>query len=206
MDKAVEARLIERIRKGDSEAFSALVLEYEKPVFNIALRMTGSREDAEDISQESFIKAYNSLSSYRGDAAFSTWLYRIVSNTCLDFLRKQKNRQALSLSVENDDEETEELDISDESSSPEQLLERKLTRESVQRGLSALSEEHRSVLLLREIQGLSYDEIGSALGLEAGTVKSRIARARKKLCDFLIAEGNIPEKYTSSNRNGGEKP
>lgn len=205
MDREIELKLVQRVVSGDMEAFSSLVLAYEKQVFNIALRMVGNREDAEDISQESFIKAYNSLSNFRGDASFSSWLFRIVSNTCLDHLRKIKNRQTLSLSTENEDEETEEYDIADESFSPEELLEKKLTKESIQRGLEELSEEHRTVLVLREIQGLSYDEIAQVLEIESGTVKSRIARARKKLCAFLVRDGNIPDYISSNYKNGGEK-
>lgn len=205
MDREIELKLVQRVVSGDTEAFSALVLAYEKQVFNIALRMVGNREDAEDISQDSFIKAYNSLSSFRGESSFSSWLFRIVSNTCLDHLRKQKNHQTLSLSTENEDEETEEFDIADESFSPEELLEKKLTKESIQRGLGKLSEEHRAVLVLREIQGMSYDEIADALQIESGTVKSRIARARKKLCAFLVQDGNIPEYISSNYKDGGEK-
>lgn len=205
MDRELENRLIKRVLKGDTEAFSALVTEYQSPVYNLALRMLGNREDAEDIAQESFIKAYNSLSSFKGTASFQSWLLRIVTNTCLDELRKSKNRRTVSLSVENEDEQTEELDIADTSLSPDALLDRKLTAESVQRGIKELSPEFRAVLLLREINGLSYDEIGKTLGLEAGTVKSRIARARKKLCEFLIRDGNIPERYSSINKNGGDR-
>ena len=91
----------------------------------------------------------------------------------------------------------------DESASPEKLLEQKLTREAVQRGLNQLPDEQRQILLLRELRGLSYEEIGEALGLEAGTVKSRIFRARKRLCAFLLADGNIPDQYTSNASKGG---
>ena len=95
------------------------------------------------------------------------------------------------------------MDIPDTSASPETLLERKLTRDAVRRGLSVLTEDQREILLLREISGLSYEEIGQTLGLESGTVKSRISRARKKLCDFLRADGNIPDAYTSNRTEGG---
>ena len=99
-----------------------------------------------------------------------------------------------------------ELDIADESQSPEALLERKLTREAVRRGLDSLPEEQRQILLLREIQGFSYEEIAGALNLESGTVKSRIFRARKRLCAFLLRDGNIPEFVSSSNTGGGDEP
>ena len=189
---------------GDANAFETLVLEYEKNVYNIALRMTGNSEDAADMTQEAFIKAYNSLQSFRGDSKFSVWLYRIVSNVCLDFLRSKNRRPTVSLSVEDDDGEDAQLDVADESQSPELLLDRKLTRYSVRRGLDSLPPDYRQILLLREIQGLSYDEIAQALSLEVGTVKSRIFRARKRLCTFLIDDGNISDFSSSGKMKGGE--
>ena len=203
MTREQEAAVIRRVLDGEVNAFEDLVAAYEKNVYNLALRMTGNAQDAEDMAQEAFIKAYNSLSNFRGDSKFSVWLYRIVSNVCLDFLRRQNRRPASSLSQEDDDGEDVQLDIPDESQSPEQLLEQQLTREAVQRGLQALGEDQRQILLLREIQGLSYEEIAQALDLEEGTVKSRIFRARKKLCAFLLADGNIPDSFASSKQGGG---
>ena len=204
MTREQEAAVIQAVLDGDVNAYEALVKEYEKNVYNLALRMTGNSEDAADMAQEAFIKAYNSLTAFRGDSKFSVWLYRIVSNVCLDFLRSRSRKQTVSLSTENDDGEEVELDIADETHSPEQLLDRSLTRDAVRRGLAALPPDHREILLLREIQGLSYEEIADVLGLEAGTVKSRIFRARKKVCSFLIKDGNIPEFVSSSKERGGD--
>ena len=204
MTREQEAAVIQAVLDGDVNAYEALVKEYEKNVYNLALRMTGNSEDAADMAQEAFIKAYNSLTAFRGDSKFSVWLYRIVSNVCLDFLRSRSRKQTVSLSSENDDGEEVDLDIADETHSPEQLLDRSLTRDAVRRGLAALPPDHREILLLREIQGLSYEEIADVLGLEAGTVKSRIFRARKKLCSFLIKDGNIPEFVSSSKERGGD--
>lgn len=206
MTRQEEAQVIEQILKGDINAYEQLVTRYEKSVYNLALRMTDNAEDAADMAQEAFIKAYNSLGSFRGDSKFSVWLYRIVSNVCLDFLRKQSRRPAMSLSVEDDDGEDVQLDVPDESMSPESLLERKLTRESVRAGLARLPEDYRQILLLRELQGLSYDEIAQTLDIGVGTVKSRIFRAREKLCAFLSKDGNIPEFVSSSNKRGGGTP
>ena len=202
MTREEELAVIRRVQDGDVNAFEDLVAAYEKNVYNLALRMTGSPQDAEDMAQEAFLKAYHSLSSFRGESKFSVWLYRIVSNLCLDFLRKRKKQSTFSLSVEDDEGEEAQLDLPDLSQSPEALLEKKLTREAVQRGLAALPEDARHILLLREIQGLSYEEIGEALGLEAGTVKSRIFRARKRLCAFLLADGNIPDAFSSGQSKG----
>ena len=170
---------MQRVLAGDADAFEPLVRAHEKAVYNLALRFLEKPEDAEDAAQEAFVKAYRSLESFQRESRFSTWLYRIVTNVCLDMLRARRRRQERPLEVENDEEERETLEIPDERFSPERLLDRKLTREAVQRGLNALSEEGRSVLLLREIRGMSYEEIGETLGLEPGTVRSRIFRARK---------------------------
>jgi len=189
---------VRRVLDGDADAFSPLVEAYQKNVYNLALRMTGNPEDALDMAQEAFIRAYNSLSSFRGDSKFSVWLYRIVSNVCLDFLRARKGRAAVSLSQTGPDGEDTALEIPDERALPEAELERALTRDAVRRGLQALPDDQREILLLREIQGLSYEEIAAALSLEGGTVKSRIFRARKKLCAYLLADGNISEVYSST--------
>ncbi len=201
-----EKHCIERVLKGDANAFEHLVHAYEKTVYNLALRTLGNREDAEDVTQEAFLKAYRSLDSFRGDSKFSVWLYRIVSNLCLDLLRSRQRKPVQSLTVEDDDGEIGELEISDEHFSPEKLLDRKLTRESVQRGLSALPDDTRQILLLRELQGMSYEEIGQALDLEPGTVKSRIFRARKRLCAFLLQDGNLPDSLASKYSGGGDRP
>ena len=206
MTRQEEAQVIERVLAGDVNAYEELVTKYEKSVYNLALRMTDNAEDAADMAQEAFIKAYNSLSGFRGDSKFSVWLYRIVSNVCLDFLRKQSRRPAVSLSVEDDDGEEVQMDVPDDSMSPQQMLERQLTREAVREGLSQLPEDYRQILLLRELQGLSYDEIAQALDIGVGTVKSRIFRAREKLCEFLNQTGNIPDYVASSNKRGGGKP
>lgn len=198
-----EIRAVQRVLAGDADAFEPLVRAHEKAVYNLALRFLEKPEDAEDAAQEAFVKAYRSLESFQRESRFSTWLYRIVTNVCLDMLRARRRRQERPLEVENDEEERETLEIPDERFSPERLLDRKLTREAVQRGLNALSEEGRSVLLLREIRGMSYEEIGETLGLEPGTVRSRIFRARKKLCALLMQDGNFSALASSKEMKGG---
>ncbi len=205
MTREQEAMIVQRIIGGETEAFELLVLEYQKNVYNVALRITGNAEDAADMAQEAFIKAFNSISSFKGDSRFSVWLYRIVSNVSVDFLRSKARRPSSSLSIENEEGETVELEIADESLSPEKLLETKLSSQAVRRGLDSLPEDYRQILLLREIQGLSYDEIAQILDIEIGTVKSRIFRARKKLCAYLIKDGNIPDFVSSGIIEGGER-
>ena len=203
MTREEELEIILRVRAGDTDAFEALVLEHQNKVYSLALRMVGNEEDARDMAQEAFIRAFNSLASFRGESKFSVWLYRLTSNICIDCLRGRATRRTVSLSWEDEDGEEGELEIPDERFSPEARLERTELRESVRRGLDSLSPEYREILLLREINGLSYDEISRALNLEEGTVKSRIFRARKKLSEFLIREGNIPGSIASNERKGG---
>ena len=203
MTREEELRLVRRVQSGEAEAFEELVRAHEKTVYNLALRLVGNPQDAEDMAQEAFLKVYRSLPEFRGESKFSVWLYRIVSNVCLDHLRHQGRRPASSLTTEDEDGEEQQWDVPDESQSPERLLEQKLTREAVQRGLETLPEDQRQILLLREIRGMSYEEIGAALDLEPGTVKSRIFRARKKLVAWLLADGNIPDAYASKGTGKG---
>ena len=204
MTRQEEQEIIQRVLSGDTEAFEALVLEHQNKVYSLALRMVGNEEDARDMAQEAFIRAFNSLTGFRGDSKFSVWLYRLTSNICIDFLRSRAKKRTVSMTWTDDEgEDAGELEIPDERFMPEQSLERASVRESVQRGLDSLSPQYREILLLREINGLSYDEISEALGIEPGTVKSRIFRARKKLCDFLLREGNIPEFGASNAPKAG---
>lgn len=204
MTREQEREIIDRVLSGDTEAFEALVLEHQNKVYSLALRMVGNEEDARDMAQESFIRAFSSLTGFRGDSKFSVWLYRLTSNICIDFLRSRAKKRTVSMTWTDDEgDDAGELEIPDERFSPEEQFDRTSIRESVQRGLDSLSPQYREILVLREINGLSYEEIGRVLGIEEGTVKSRIFRARKKLCDFLLREGNIPEFGASNAPKGG---
>ncbi len=205
MNQLSEKEIIERVLGGDVNAFEELVLRYEGTVYNLALRMVSNREDAADMTQEAFIKAYNSLPSFRGDSRFSSWLYRIASNVCLDFLRSKSRRPQSSLTAEGDDDGDVQLDIPDPAAGPEEQLMKKLSMQSLSEGLKLLPDNQRQILAMRELGGMSYAEIGEALSLEEGTVKSRIFRARKKLCAFLLESGNIPESLASNTVKGGGK-
>lgn len=200
-----DTEIIERVLSGETEAFEQLVLEHQKNVYNLALRMVGNPDDAYDMSQEAFIKAFNSLKSFRGESKFSVWLYRLTSNVCIDFLRKRKRRSELSLT--EDDEEGGQIELADSRFTPESEVEKNELREAVKSGIESLPEDYRSVIVLREINGLSYEEIAEVTGLEAGTVKSRLFRARKRLCSLLVdyKNGNIPESPPSKGQRGGAK-
>lgn len=187
-----EQELVERAQKGDETAFEVLVTDNEKRIYNLCRRLTGNPEDAAELTQEAFLNAWRGLSRFQGESSFSTWLYRLASNACIDFLRKEKRRQNLSMTVSLDDEEeARQVELPDERYAPERELERTEVRQAVAAGLERLTPEHRQVLVMREINGLSYAEIGAVLGLEEGTVKSRIARARNALRKVLTERGNF---------------
>lgn len=197
IDRDEELEIVRAVQNGDSDAFEKLLLENQTKVYNLALRMVGNADDAFDMTQEAFIKAFSSISGFRGDSRFSVWLYRLTTNICLDFLRREKRRPHSSLTY-TEDSGDREFEIPDERFSPQEEAEKKELREAVRRGLALMPADYRAILLLREIDGLSYEEIGDALSLEAGTVKSRIFRARKKLCDILSADRNFPYRSASN--------
>ncbi len=201
MTREEELEIVRQVQDGDSSAFESLVLSHQTKVYNLSLRMVGNEDDALDMAQESFIRAYNSIGSFRGDCRFSVWLYRLTTNICLDFLRSESRKAHISLTYAEDDCERE-LEIPDERFSPQSEAERAELRAAVRRGMKHLPADYRAILLLREIDGLSYDEIGKALELEAGTVKSRIFRARKKLCEILLSDRNF--SYTSESKERKE--
>ena len=187
-----EQELVERAKRGDETAFEALVTDNEKRIYNLCRRLVGNPEDAAELTQEAFLNAWRGLGRFQGESSFSTWRYRLASNACIDFLRKEKRRQSLSMTVSlDDDEEERQVELPDERYAPEGELERAEARRAVAEGLEKLTAEHRQVLVMRELNGLSYAEIGTVLGLEEGTVKSRIARARNALRKVLTEQGNF---------------
>jgi len=189
--KVKERETIDRVLSGDTEAFESLVLQNQRKIYNLCLRMTGNPEDASDLVQDAFLKAYQNLASFKGESGFSLWLYRLTSNVCIDHLRREKRREKSSLTYIDESGEAMELELPDERFAPETELERRQTAEGIQKGLDALTAEHRQILILREINGLSYDEIAEILAIHAGTVKSRIARARLNLRKILLEDGNF---------------
>ena len=178
-----ELRAIARARQGDADAFSHLVHSYETSVYRLALRMCGNPHDAEEVAQEAFVAAWKGLPSFRGESKFSSWLYQLTTNAAINFLRKEKrHRGAVPL------EDGAELAAE---GTPQQAAEAAELREALQQALDSLTPEHRQIFLLRQMRQLSYEEIGQLLGLESGTVKSRLNRAKKQLRQILLQQGNF---------------
>lgn len=190
MTREEEAKAIRAVLDGDADAFEALVKACEKQVYHIALNMTGSEEDAFDISQDVFLKAYRSLRSFRQESSFQTWVCRLAANRCIDFLRKQKRRGKI-VSLDEPDDLGRLPELPDERYAPEQVVERRERTRLLREAMQKLPEEQRIILVLREVEGFSYQEISEALALEPGTVKSRIARARARLAGLLTEHGNF---------------
>ncbi|SHH72479.1 RNA polymerase sigma-70 factor, ECF subfamily [Sporobacter termitidis DSM 10068] len=191
MTAAEELEIIDRVRGGDRSAFEALVLDNQKKVYNLALKMTGNENDALDIAQESFIKAYTGLKSFRGDSRFSVWLYRLVYNLCIDFSRKKQRTDTTSLTYVNDDGEYADMEVPDLRYAPEVASEKRELRAAVSKGIQALPPKHREILVMREVTGMSYEDIAITLNISEGTVKSRLSRARMNLAALLSQYGTF---------------
>ena len=191
-----EQEWINAARAGDQDAFAELIQLYEKRVLALTQRMCKNPEDAAEAAQEAFFAAWQGLKRFRGESSFSTWLYRLASNACVDLLRREGRRQAAA----SLDDEDLNLDMPASLPSPQEEAERRELREQIEKGLQTLPPEYRAVLVLREIHQLHYEEIAEALGVDVGTVKSRISRRRKRLRGFLLESGNFspapPSKET----------
>ena len=180
-----EQRWIAAARNGDQESFEKLVRLYEKRVFSLTSRMCRNSAAA----QEAFWAAWQALPAFRGDASFATWLYRLVSNACVDILRREGRHQVMAGPSLDDEESSPEPP--DKSPSPHALAERAELRRQIEAGLAALPPEYRQVLILREIHQCTYDEIAQICSIDLGTVKSRINRGRKRLRKILLESGNF---------------
>ena len=187
--------IIKRVLSGEKEAFEELVVHNQKNVYNLALKLTCNEEDALDISQEAFFKAYTRLADFRGESKFSVWMYRLTYNLCMDFLRKKQRHNTVSLTNSDSCDDNSEIEIPDARESPEHAVLRRETRNTIVESINELGDIHREILVMREVTGMSYDDIAATLGISEGTVKSRLARARKSLADILISKGTFPDGF-----------
>ena len=195
-DREIDHQLVQRAQKGDKRAFEMLVIKYQRKLARLLGRLVRDQAEVEDVTQEAFIKAYRALPSFRGDSAFYTWLYRIGINTAKNYLVSSNRRAPTVTTFDNEEAESfEDGDQLRETNTPENLLASKQIAETVNAAVMALPEELRAAITLREIEGLSYEEIAELMNCPIGTVRSRIFRARE-----AIAEKLRPQLGTAKDR------
>lgn len=187
----VEKDLIRRAKRGDVSAFEDLISGYEKKVYNTVYRFFNNAEDAMDITQEIFIKVFTSLRGFRENSSFSTWLYRIAVNTCIDFLRKKKEDM---LPIKEEMAVGGEIRLGSSPQLPEEFVEKQELKQALMKAINTLPEEQRMCVILRDIQGFSYTEISDILTCSLGTIKSRLSRGRRALKEKL----KDPELFSAS--------
>ena len=181
--KPTDEDLIERFQNGDVYAFDLIVKRYKNQLLNFVYRFLGNAEEAEDLVQETFLRVYRNRNAYQKVAKFSTWIYTIAGNLAKTELRKRKRRKFFSISDLGYDDK--DYDISDEAFNPERAVDGTMKEEIIHREIQALSPKFREVILLRDVQELSYEEISQIVNIPLGTVKSRVNRGRLKLQEKL---------------------
>ena len=185
-EREIDQALVERAQGGDQHAFDQLVSKYQRKLGRLLSRFIRDPAEVEDVSQEAFIKAYRALPSFRGDSAFYTWLYRIGINTAKNYLVAQGRRAPTSTEFDSEEAETfESADQLRDINTPESVLQSRQIGETINAAMDALPDELRSAIVLREIEGLSYEEIAAAMCCPIGTVRSRIFRAREAVAEKL---------------------
>ena len=200
-----DKHIVAQARRGELSAFEELVTRYEKRVYAIALRSSGSPEDAADITQEVFLRAWRSMKDFRGDSGFATWLFRITMNQCVDYARHKQSQPLTQPLVQGEDDEERELPLPDTAPSPEEHMENSELGRELAAALDEVSDEHRRIVLLRDVSGMSYTEIAEILEVSEGTVKSRLSRARIALRKILLKRGNLFHLPSSKDMEGGEE-
>ena len=179
--ESTDKELVKRVQRGDKGAFDLLVLKYEQKIVNLVMRYVRDPEQALDISQEAFIKAYRALPRFRGDSAFYTWLYRIAVNTAKNYLAAQR-RRPMDIELDLQDQEQYGLHAKlKETDTPETVSMSDETRDALERAIEALPDDLRTAIILRELDGMSYEEIAQTMDCPVGTVRSRIFRAREAI-------------------------
>ncbi len=203
---STEKNLVDLSAGGNVEAFETLIQSHQKKVYNIALRMTKNPEDAQELAQDTFVRAFIAIKKFRGESSFSTWLYRIAMNVCTDFLRKRNKAVVISIDQgaigsEND----QPIQLPEDAPGPDELSEKRQLKHLVRQAMDSLSAEHRQVLILRDLMDLSYRDIANTLSVSEGTIKSRINRAREGLKQVILKRPELFQDYVvKSNRKGGD--
>jgi len=187
-----EKYLLGLSKKGDVKAFEMLMEKYQKKVFNIALRLLGNHDDASEVTQEVFVKIFKSMGSFKGESQISTWIYRIATNACLDELRKRKNKWVMSLDEEYHRENGDYIiQVEDNKPTPDVIVEQKTLKAALNNAIDKLPEKYKLIIVLRDIQGFSYEQISDIVKTPVGTVKSRINRARLQLKEIILKEREL---------------
>jgi len=191
VDGLVRAALVRAAQEGDRAAFTKLVHVFSGPMYNLAYRMAGNADDAADLTQEIFVKLYRAIGQFRYRSKFSTWLCSLAANTCRSGMRKLgRRRDRERLCLDDGPDEGEVYEPADPGDRPDRVIERRETQAMIERAIGRLPEAFRSVIILRDLQGMAYDEIAEALACSIGTVKSRLARARMRVRDDLMVKRN----------------
>ncbi|OVZ63020.1 RNA polymerase sigma factor RpoE [Pigmentiphaga sp. NML080357] len=185
-ERDIDAELVARVQRGDKKAFELLMLKYQRKILRLLSRFIRDPSEVEDVAQEAFIKAYRALPQFRGESAFYTWLYRIAINTAKNHLVASGRRPSSPSEYENEDGETfDETDNLSDINTPESMMATREIAETVNLAIEALPEELRTAIVLREIEGMSYEDIAQSMGCPIGTVRSRIFRAREAIAARL---------------------
>jgi len=180
-EKNLDQALVEKVQRGDKHAFDLLVKKYQHRIMNVLSRYLHNPDDVKDITQEAFIKAYRALPTFRGDSAFYTWLYRIAINTAKNYLVAQSRRPTQGLVDNQEAEQYDNADLLRENATPERLLQKEQVQAVIHKAFEDLPDDLRTAISLRELEGMSYEEIADAMDCPIGTVRSRIFRAREAI-------------------------
>lgn len=201
-----EKQLIDRAKKGDADAFNDLMGRYSRNIFNIGLQMLRDRDDASDMAQETMLKVYRALPRFRGDSTFSTWVYRIMVNTCRDFLRSASRRREVPFSdFGEEDDDGPVFDVADDSVQPERLYIEGEDEQYLLSLIQGLKPAYRLAVTMRELGGLSYQEIADAGNISIGTVKSRLNRARAAMREQVLRDAEqFPSLARLMDKGGAE--
>ena len=193
-----DEELVKRVKNGDIDAFEEIIAKYEKRVFNLIYNVLKNDNEIEDVAQEVFVKVYKNIDKFQGNSSLYTWIYRITTNLCLDYIKKRKEVIYIDEKLQLDDGEVE-LQLPSDEKLQDELYEEKELKEKLQKSIAKLPDKQRMMIILRDIKGLSYEEISEVLEMKLGTVKSQINRARLKLKEILENDGTFLD-YVESNK------